>query len=448
MTRLRVWQIAETYPPGYGGGATIYLADVCRFLADRGHEIRVLCTEGTDRPPYSLRTEYDGAIRVDRLNLPYFKKRDPGGWQLGIMGWRKHQKRVAQIAENMLAGWTPDLVQFHTPYPVDEEFLIALQGRGFPVIGMSHCAWTICPRLNLLRSPTSTACTGPSTLRCLECLYSYYDRTHLKAGLKLPWRILKLGLYPAYRLWRRSVLRRAVRGQISYSKFMAATHDGTLGGESRFIPLGIDRTGLGAALPSRPRSPIRFGFMAGFQAHKGIWDLLDSAASLKCRGLTFEIHIWGPHQEGKQSEIVSRGLEDRVFLRGTFTSEERWNVYSEIDLLVMATTVCEAYGRVVQEASAAGVPTLAPAAGGILEQIRDSVDGLLYKFRDRLDLERQMSRVVEQPLLVRRLAGNLKPVVDTRAAVAEIEAFYFKMLAESRSTAAVVATPRQSEVQV
>ena len=428
MPKLRIWHIAETYPPGYGGGATVYLRDVCRFLAERGPENRVLCAEGIDQPSYTIRTEQDGPIRVDRLNLPYFKKQDPGGWQLGIRRWRKHQRRVARIADHLLEDWMPDLVQFHTPYPIDEEFLIALQKRGLPVVGMSHCAWTICSRLNLLQSPTSTACAGPSTMRCLNCLYSHYDGTQAKAALKLPWRILKLGIFPAYRLWRRNVLRRGVRGQISYSEFMAATHDGEVGGPSKFIPLGIDRTGLNGKRPLRPRSPLRFGFMAGFQAHKGIWDLLDSAASLKRRGFEFELHIWGPHQEAKQSEIAARDLEDRVSLHGTFASHERWQVYSEIDLLVMDTTVCEAYGRVVQEASAAGVPTLAPAAGGILEQIEDGVDGLLYKFRDREDLERQMARVIEQPALINELAANLRHVVDTRDAVGEIERFYLNVL--------------------
>jgi glycosyltransferase involved in cell wall biosynthesis len=395
-----------------------------------------------------VRTEYDGPIRVDRLNLPYFKKHDPGGWQLGIRAWRQHQKHVTKLAQRMLADWTPDLVQFHTPYPVDEEFLIAIQRQGIPVVGMSHCAWTICPRLNLLRSPTSTACSGPSSMRCLECLYSYYDGNHFKAALKLPWRILKLGLYPAYRLWRRNILRRGVRGQVSYSKFMTATHNRNVGGESRFISLGIDQTGLSSDRPLRPRSPLRLGFMAGFQAHKGIWHLLDSAASLKRRGLMFELHIWGPHQEGKQGEITARGLKDRVVLHGTFTSEERWRIYSEIDLLVMATTVCEAYGRVVQEAAAAGVPTLAPAAGGILEQIEDGVDGLLYRFRDREDLERQIARVIEQPSLVNQLAESLRPIVDTRAAIAGIEAFYFETLEGDRSTATACSTPLVSEVEV
>src|SRR5262245_34907949 len=95
--RLRIWNIAEVYPPDYGGGAAIYVRDVCRLLAEVGHDVRVLCTEGTDRPAYSLRTDYDGLIRVDRLNLPYFRKKDPGGWALGLWRWRAHRRRVLAV---------------------------------------------------------------------------------------------------------------------------------------------------------------------------------------------------------------------------------------------------------------------------------------------------------------------------------------------------------------
>jgi glycosyltransferase involved in cell wall biosynthesis len=426
--KLKLWHIAETYPPGYGGGAMVYMRDVCRYLAERGHEIRVLCTEGTDAEPYSVRTEQDGPIRVDRLNLPYFKRQDPGGWQLGIAGWKQHAAKVAAVGDELLRDWQPDLVQFHTPYPVDEEFLLHLIARDLPLVGMSHCAWTICSRLNLLSSPNSESCSGPGLLKCLACMYSHYDGSTAGAAAKLPWRLLKLGAYPGYRLRRRNKLRWGIKGQASYSEYMTAAHQGQVGGINRFVPLGIDVTGVPLDRPVRPRTPIRFGFMAGFQPHKGIWDLLDTAASLKRKGLAFELHVWGPHQEEKEPALRERGLDGTVFLHGTFDVSEKWKAFAAIDVLVMATTVVEAYGRVVQEAAAVGVPTIAPAVGGIIEQIRDGVDGLLYRFRDRTHLEEQMERMIRTPELMARLVENLKPVLETKQAVEHLEMFYYDVL--------------------
>ena len=158
--KLKIWHIAELYPPDYGGGAAVYVRDVCRYLAERGHEIRVLCTEAADRPPYTIRTEFDGAMRIDRLNLPHFRLQDPGGWQLGIAGWRKHQQRIVALAETLLQDWSPDLVHFHTPHNLFEECLSSLQRRHLPIVGMLHCAWLICPRMRLMRSPTTTECVS------------------------------------------------------------------------------------------------------------------------------------------------------------------------------------------------------------------------------------------------------------------------------------------------
>src|SRR5687767_14064444 len=77
---LKIWQIAETYPPEYGGGAAMYVRDVCYYLAQRGHEVRVLCAENRDAEAYSIRTDWDGPVQMDRLNLPYFRGKDPDGW--------------------------------------------------------------------------------------------------------------------------------------------------------------------------------------------------------------------------------------------------------------------------------------------------------------------------------------------------------------------------------
>src|SRR5262249_2328579 len=138
---LRVWHIAELYPPDYGGGAGVYIRDVCRFLADRGHDIRVWCTESRPRPDYSIRVDDDGPVRLFRINLPRFRAKDPGGWLLGVRGWQRHRERISGLAEDFLRDWVPDLVHFHTPYSLFEECAESVRRRDLPAVGMLHCAW-------------------------------------------------------------------------------------------------------------------------------------------------------------------------------------------------------------------------------------------------------------------------------------------------------------------
>jgi glycosyltransferase involved in cell wall biosynthesis len=428
---LRILQIAETYPPGYGGGAAVYIQDICRALAKRGHELRVLCVEDSGEAPYTVRTDFDGDIQVDRVNLPYFVTKDPEGWEVGLRAWRTHEHRVAELIETQVTTWRPDLVHYNASRPLGEECLAVVSRLGVPIVAMLHEAWLTCVRLQLLRSPTSESCDGPTPLRCLECIYSNYDGSRWKAALKLSWRIPKLGLYPAYRVWRRRVARRTVSAALGYSRYMTDRHAPYLNGPVKYLPLGINLQGLPIGRSKQPRTPLRFGFVAGFQVHKGIIDVLDALASMKRDGLKFELHIWGPGQESGRSELNARDLNDVVVLRGMYQPQDLWAVYDEMDVAVMATLTSEPFGRVPLEAAAMGVPTIAPAVGGIKETIRDDIDGLHYRFRDGKDLERQMRRVLTEDGLLARLRDNLLPVPDTRDQVVEIERFYNEVLGRS-----------------
>ncbi len=432
--KLRVLYIAESYPPDYGGGGVVYLRDVCRTLSGRGHEVRVLCVEGRDAEDYSIRTEYDGAIRVDRINLPYFYKEDPEGWQLRFSDWRRHERRISSILNCMLDEWTPDIINYNTVRPFGEESFLTIKRRGIPNVVLTHEAWLICGRLFLLRSPTSKPCSGPGVARCLQCMYSNYDG-RVRSTIKLPWRILKLGTKPAYRLWRRRKVRQSVEGIFAYSQFNAKKHEGHIPVIVKHIPLGINLDNRPAQTATRPRVPLRFGFIAGFQPIKGINHLLDAAMTLKEEGLQFEIHVWGPGQQQGQQEIESRRLQDRVFLRGMYSINEIFDVYSQIDVAVMATLVCEPFGRVIKEAAAVGCPSIAPSVGGITEQIRSGIDGLLYRFRDAKDLEAQMRRVLTEPDLLPRLIANLQEVEDTRVLALAVEDFYFDILDKHQAAA-------------
>lgn len=426
--KLKILNIAELYPPGYAGGAAMYVHDTCQFLAERGHDVRVLCTESNSNPPYSIREEIIEDVKLYRLNLPYFRDQDPGGWMLSIKEWKAHCVNTIKSLEKILVDWQPDLVQFHTPYSLIEECLPVFLERKIPIVGMAHDFWTICLRLGLSQSPTDSICSGPSVLKCLECNYSYWDKTHLKALLKLPIRMGKLGFYPAYRLRSRKNLQRYIDGLICVSKHMADAHQGKIKGEVRHISLGIDLTNLPNSSVERPRSPIRFGFVAGFVDYKGIWDVLDTIVSLKKNQYKFEVHIWGPKQD--EALLIERNIEDVVFLRGLYSPSEIWKAYEEMDILLMPSRWNEPYGRIIQEAAAAKLPSIATRIGGITEQIRDGVDGLLFNYRDREDLEKQMIKVIENPDLIKKFISNLWNVINTKDAVQQMEDFYLEILSK------------------
>ena len=428
---LRIWHITESYPPVYGGGAAIYVRDVCHALAERGHDVRVLSTAMWDEEPYATRTEHDGPIEIRRVNLPYFRSKDPDGWELGLRRWREHERRVESVLDGALAEWRPDVVVYSTTRPLGEQCLITLRRHGLPVIGWLHEAWLICPRIMLLRSPTSTPCSGPGPVKCAECMYSNYDGSHARAALRLTWRVPRIGPYFAYRIRRRAIARRQLIGAHGYSEYMVTANRAHIPGPVLEVPLGINLDDVPAERPARPRDPLRFGFMGGLQPNKGIWDVLDAAAQLERDGLRFELHVWGPGQEHAERELAERGLLDRVVLRGMYEGSEIWAAYDAVDMAIIATTVPEPFGRIPIEAAACGVPTIGARVGGITESIRHEENGLLYGFRDPADLTRQMRRVLEEPGLYERLSAGLSTPLDTRTRGEATEAAYRSLLADA-----------------
>ena len=390
----------------------------------------MLSTADWDGEPYEVRTDRDGEVQVRRVNLPYFRSRDPEGFELGLRKWRRHERRVVTVIDEALADWTPDLVVYHATRPLGEECLISIRRHGLPIVGWAHEAWLICPRLMLLRSPTAEPCSGPGPIKCLECMYSEYDGTHARAAVKFSWRIPRLGPYFAYRLWRRRKARRQLIGAVAKSDYMVDAHRGHIPGAVLNVPASVNLDGLRAEHPSRPRDPLRFGFMGGFQIHKGIVDVLDAAATLKRDGLDFELHIWGPGEDDSHA-LRERDLQDRVILHGMYEGSAVWHAYDAIDVAIIATTVPEPFGRIPVEAAATGAPAIGARAGGIPESIRHDENGLLYDFRDSADLARQMTRILDEPGLYERLVEGLSPPVDTGDTGAAVEAAYRSLLADA-----------------
>jgi glycosyltransferase involved in cell wall biosynthesis len=434
MSRLRLLHITEAYPPDYGGGVAIYVQDICRALAARGHDVRVLGVENTpEREAYTLREDTDGPVRLTRINLPHILQRDPEAWFLGLAGWTRHQQRLAEIQRLQLAAWRPHLVHAHfAPMLGEEFFLHAKEEAGLPLVWTLHDAWIVCLRHQLIRSPLGTICSGPGLARCFECVYSNFDGSHAKAIAKVPWRVLRQGLLPWRRLLHRRRLARAADAVHGYSRFMAEALRPHVDGLVEHIPLGIWLDDTGTPRPVRPRSPLRFGFLAGFPPHKGLRQVLDAMRDLRERGLEWELYVWGPGCDAGVEEVRSRGLEDRVQIRGMFAPGQQVQALPEFDVLIMATLTQEPFGRVVGEAALFGVPTLAPDVGGITEQIRDGVDGLLYRFRDSDALRDRLAALIRSPDLVRHLCKNLRRPLDTRDAVIGLEDLYGRVLQASR----------------
>ena len=81
-------------------------------------------------------------------------------------------------------------------------------------------------------------------------------------------------------------------------------------------------------------------------------------------------------------------------------------ILSQLDLLVLATTVPEAFGRVIVEAQACMVPVVSTRVGGVVDIIEDDYNGLLVPPADPKGMADAIIRVLKDKELARRLTEN------------------------------------------
>ncbi|MFH0918593.1 MAG: lipopolysaccharide heptosyltransferase II, partial [Candidatus Omnitrophota bacterium] len=81
-------------------------------------------------------------------------------------------------------------------------------------------------------------------------------------------------------------------------------------------------------------------------------------------------------------------------------------ILEHLDLVVLATTTQEAFGRVVVEAQASGVPVVATKVGGVVDIIEDGKNGLLVPPADHKSMAEAIMRIFKDPQFARELAQN------------------------------------------
>lgn len=421
---LRILHICGTFAPEYGGGATETTKDIALLQVESGHSVTVLCATYVEGEAFGVFREVVGGLDVVRVVAPSRLRNDPEGFGLSLREQRHHASRIRTLMEALIDEIRPDVVDYHVNRLLGEEAILTSARRGVPVVASLHDFWLICPRVTFMRSPTNQPCSGPGPFKCLLCLYSHQDGSIARAVPKLAWRVPRIGIGLAWKIRNRRLALREVRAGMGRSGAVSDAHAPFINGPCAPILHGI------SAAPTAPLKRVagprlRFGFFGGAAREKGLASLLQVFRRMTADGLEVELHVFGP------GEVEP---EPNVFVHGRFTAEGRAAAYAGIDVALMATEMVEPRGRIPEEAALVGVPSVVPRIGGLVDVVRDEVDGLLYRFRDPLDLERQLRRLVLEPGLLARLRTNLRPPARLSDALPMIESMYRDAIRRSRTT--------------
>ncbi len=177
----------------------------------------------------------------------------------------------------------------------------------------------------------------------------------------------------------------------------------------RLIPRSVDLEKFRYRPVDRaPRPEYHVGIIGRLTPLKGHLYFIKAMAKVAAEFPAVKIWIVGDAPSSKDAYkeqlrvLVKRlGLEANTQFLGT--QKNIPEILSQLDLLVLSTTTQEAFGRVVIEAQAAGVPVVATSVGGVVDIIEDGVNGLLVPPAD----PQLMAEAVIKLLRDRDLAADM-----------------------------------------
>jgi len=402
---MEVLLVSHYYAPWGIGGTEDYVRGLARFLARKGHGVRVF--HGMIGRPHRehevVRHEVDGidctGVEVDLPEIDDFSRT-----------WR--QVEVDRIFARLVDEKRPDLVHVNHLTRLSLGMLDVLQERKIPVMLTLHDYWMQCARGVRLR-PDGYVCQEVDLARCSECMAGDID--HLdrrKRGFR------RLALYlrsgsPARHAQvieqRRAEMTRALEGVdllVSVGPYLAqAFRDFGIARPIRVEPGGVDPA-MARDYRETKSDVLRFGFVGRLVPQKGVETLIDAYRGLE-REAELVIHGYG-------ADDYVRGLKERagsapIRFTGRFEPGDVGRLASGFDVQVMPSVGLEGSPLLVQTARLFRKALIASDAGGLGENVRDGVDALVFHFGDADALRACMRRMVDEPGLADRLRAAMPP---------------------------------------
>ncbi|MEW6170937.1 MAG: GT4 family glycosyltransferase PelF, partial [Candidatus Omnitrophota bacterium] len=186
----------------------------------------------------------------------------------------------------------------------------------------------------------------------------------------------------------------------------------------RIIPRGVNLKRFEFILPSNKKHhEVRIGIIGRLSPIKGYSYFLRAMAKVARIKPFVKIWIIGEAKKGKENYkdeltvLVRRlGLGHCVEFLGR--RQDIPQLLNQLDISVLSSIVPEAFGRVILESQAAGVPVVATSVGGVVDIIDDNLTGLLVPARDVESLASRILCLIEDKNLCDNLAKNARKKLE------------------------------------
>ena len=164
--------------------------------------------------------------------------------------------------------------------------------------------------------------------------------------------------------------------------------------------------------------PMRLLYAGRISPEKGIETALQAFAVLIPKSDNLNLTIIGRGKSLYTKEILklaqSLSILEHIQLIPHVPREQMSEIYQHHDVLLVPSTWQETMPRVIQEAMAVGLPTIASSVGGIPEIIQHNINGLLFLPGNHIDLADKVYSLYSDPGMLCELIINARHTIEQR----------------------------------
>ncbi|HOH46469.1 MAG TPA: glycosyltransferase family 4 protein [Candidatus Cloacimonadota bacterium] len=371
---MKILGISNFYPPHHEGGYEISVAQTLEHQKARGHQVRVLCG---NRESTSDAFDADGISRSLRY-LDYEKGNALAKHRVERFNYALTQKTIRDFG--------PDLVYLGSQKALSLAPSLAVQDLKVPHIFDIGDIW--------LRSFQGSGLKS-RIFRKAKALLPF-----TVGGVVVP----EPAIVPS--IW--------LKDRLFFDYGVSDVH---------VVPRGVSLPSLSEKTLSLPPAWLLAGRI---EPRKGLHLVIEALRELRISepGFPFKLDIYGPedpvYAEKCRRMIREYGLKDSFCFLGRKGSMQE--IWADYDLLLMPTLAEEAFGRVIIEAMACGLPVLATGAWGPAEIITPDQDGWLFDPHKEGDLAAKIRQIHSLPASrLREFSSAARHTVESRYEISLVQ---------------------------
>jgi glycosyltransferase involved in cell wall biosynthesis len=310
-----------------------------------------------------------------------------------------YHKTITQEIIQEIEHFKPDIIHcFSIGAPVTPHFMEFAKSKGIKIIFSFRDYYYICPKNYMLNDKNEVLLKHESALECI--LHHQPKRNFLFDTL--------LHLKQSYH-------KKIIKKHIDY--YLTPSENLT-----KFVAVHFQKPGKTLANPllieNKTTSFIEdkyILFVGRLVAEKGILTLLKAYKNISKQFPNEKLWIVGEGIQLKelQNFVIKNNLTNVSFL-GNKTRDELQKIYSNATFTVVPSEYLEAYGNVILESLSFGKTIITSDLVGIKDEISENKVGLTYSFKNQLELEEKIIKLLSNENLRTELENNITKYLATK----------------------------------